>query len=178
LIHFYKRSDSSWTVRCNCAMPPTNLFRFFLHVLPSFLFFQTGVGLECVQCSSLTSPQCSSDSPGPATQCSPEDTTCLTLKHYTQNLQDDSDANVNDDAGKRVKLERTCSEVWGDEPCRDIIEQGRALVECRSYCNISGCNTGLTHFTYGTAPDSFLPSLALLIFTQIIFLLIFTSSER
>ena len=24
-------------------MPPTNLFRFFLHVLPSFLFFQTGL---------------------------------------------------------------------------------------------------------------------------------------
>ena len=22
-------------------------------------------------------------------------------------------------------------QVWGDEPCRDIIEQGRALVECR-----------------------------------------------
>ena len=22
--------------------------------------------------------------------------------------------------------------MWGDEPCKDIIEQGRALVECRS----------------------------------------------
>lgn len=158
-------------------MPPTNLFKFCLHVLPSFLLFHKGAGLECVQCSSITSPQCSSDSPGPARQCSEEDITCLTLKHYTQNLQDDADANVNDHAGKRVKLERSCSEVWGDEPCRDIIEQGRALVECRSYCNISGCNTGLTHFTYGSATSSSFSSFALIIFTHLAFLLIFSSSE-
>ena len=24
------------------------------------------------------------------------------------------------------------NQMWGDEPCKDIIEQGRALVECRS----------------------------------------------
>jgi len=153
-------------------MPPSNLLKFLLHVLPSLLFFQTGVGLECVQCSSTTSPQCSSDSPGPARPCSDEDITCLTLKHYTQNLQDDADANVNDHAGKRVKLERSCSEVWGDDGCddgSDIIEQGRALVVCRSFCNISGCNTGLTHFAYGSnASTSFPPRI--LIFGQLLFL--------
>ena len=38
----------------------------------------------------------------------------------SDDFQDDSDANVNDDAGKRVKLERTCSEVsllsWSEVP--------------------------------------------------------------
>ena len=32
---------------------------------------------------------------------------------------------------KNITLFSSPNQVWGDEPCKDIIEQGRALVECR-----------------------------------------------
>ena len=35
----------------------------------------------------------------------------MTLTQYTPNLQDDSDANFNDHAGKMIKMERGCDKV-------------------------------------------------------------------
>ena len=36
---------------------------------------------------------------------------CVTLVQYTPNLQDDSDANYNDHAGRRIMMERGCDKV-------------------------------------------------------------------
>ena len=35
----------------------------------------------------------------------------MTIRQYTPNLQDDSDANYNDQAGSRIKLEKGCEKV-------------------------------------------------------------------
>ena len=44
-------------------------------------------------------------------RCPSNSTHCVTLTQYTPNLQDDSDANFNDHAGKMIKMERGCDKV-------------------------------------------------------------------
>ena len=36
---------------------------------------------------------------------------CVTIRQYTPNLQDDSDANNNDSAGRMLKMEKACEKV-------------------------------------------------------------------
>ena len=89
-----------------------------------------GCGLWCVQCSSAVEWECAG-SPGPPAVCeSSAASSCLTRAVYTPNLQatqhtsgptecdlitehlqDDSDANFDDEAGRRLRLERGCAEV-------------------------------------------------------------------
>ena len=44
-------------------------------------------------------------------RCPPAFSHCVTLVQYTPNLQDDSDANFNDQAGRMIKMERGCEKV-------------------------------------------------------------------
>ena len=44
-------------------------------------------------------------------RCPADSSYCVTLVQYTPNLQDDSDANYNDHAGRMIKMERGCDKV-------------------------------------------------------------------
>ena len=42
-------------------------------------------------------------------RCGAESSYCVTVVQYTPNLQDDSDANSDDQAGRMIRMERGCS---------------------------------------------------------------------
>ena len=44
-------------------------------------------------------------------RCSEDSTHCVTVVQYTPNLQDDSDANFDDQAGRMIRIERGCDQV-------------------------------------------------------------------
>ena len=46
-----------------------------------------------------------------SSRCPGESSHCVTIVRYTPNLQDDSDANYDDQAGRMIKMERGCSKV-------------------------------------------------------------------
>merc|ERR1712098_580565 len=101
--------------------------------------------LSCVHCSSESSSDCIS-SPSSHLECEPGDAFCMVIKEYIPSLQDDSDANSGDTAGQMVKLERMCSKTDSSPECTVSRGSGVARVQCRSYCNTTGCNTGISHF--------------------------------
>ena len=47
-------------------------------------------------------------------RCSEESSHCVVVVQYTPNLQDDSDANYNDQAGRMISMERGCDQVGGE----------------------------------------------------------------
>ena len=53
----------------------------------------------------------------------------MTVKQYTPNLQDDSDANYNDNAGRRIKLERGCDKVTDRQSLSELQSQ---TINCNS----------------------------------------------
>jgi len=112
-------------------------------LLVLFQVLTESFGLDCVQCSTETSRDCSIH-PGPPERCPDDSMYCVTIKQYTPNLQDDSDANYNDQAGRRIKLERGCDKSNSSQGCNNRKFGDRAVVECMTYCDQNGCN-----FAYG-----------------------------
>ncbi|XP_023345466.1 uncharacterized protein LOC111714561 [Eurytemora carolleeae] len=108
-------------------------FLTLLHYNPVFL-------LSCSQCESTKELSCITN-PGPAEDCGSEDKFCSIVKTYVPNLQDDSDANTNDQAGKLISLLRTCSKVEGHTGCAVDTSKAKAVVICSEYCNEAACNS-------------------------------------
>ena len=67
-------------------------------------------------------------------RCPADSSYCVTLVQYTPNLQDDSDANYNDHAGRMIKMERGCDKV------RRMIKIERAFGKVRMLIRMKrGC---------------------------------------
>jgi len=92
--------------------------------------------LSCFQCSAV---QCSGQA-GPPLPCPEGSQFCVVIKRYNPNLQDDSDANSDENAGRVISMEKACDKTNNASGCKNQKFQGRILVECREYCDHHGCN--------------------------------------
>ena len=88
-------------------------------------------GLECSQCNTLQSRDCSTVPPPPTPCPGNHSRYCLTLKEYHPSLSDDADANLDDKAGTMIFLARTCIQENLGDNCRDGERAGTAVTVCR-----------------------------------------------